>query len=198
MLLTPISGKRYIRSEKSEIFIILESHRVKIINHVYAYDVHMNDKSWNQIISLFDNEVEKRREEFEFQITSNIKSSLTKNCKRKVMKNIFNILYYTGISIMIGFVLIISLFAMNIQNILDTFAKEKVEVNIYVKDTSAYVIKPIQKQPAQIPTNKPKANQHLSVIKIENRTEDSNQVKVNLESEQSVEEPKDTNKPKTP
>jgi hypothetical protein len=33
---------------------------------------------WNQIISLFDNEVEKRREEFEFQITSNIKSSLQK------------------------------------------------------------------------------------------------------------------------
>jgi hypothetical protein len=78
MLLTPISGKRYIRSEKNEIFIILDSHRVKIINHVYAYDVHINDKSWNQIISLFDNEVEKRREEFEFQITSNIKSSLQK------------------------------------------------------------------------------------------------------------------------
>jgi flagellar biosynthesis/type III secretory pathway protein FliH len=84
MLLTPISGKRYIRSEKSEIFIILESHRVKIINHVYAYDVHINDKSWNQIISLFDNEVEKRREEFESQITSNIKSSLQKIIKEKL------------------------------------------------------------------------------------------------------------------
>ncbi len=84
MLLTPISGKRYIRSEKNEIFIILDSHRVKIINHVYAYDVQMNDKSWNQIISLFDNEVEKRREEFEFQITSNIKSSLQKIIKEKL------------------------------------------------------------------------------------------------------------------
>jgi len=84
MLLTPISGKRYIRSEKNEIFIILDSHRVKIINHVYAYDVHMNDKSWNQIISLFDNEVEKRREEFENQITSNIKSSLQKIVKDKL------------------------------------------------------------------------------------------------------------------
>lgn len=84
MLLTPISGKRYIRSEKNEIFIILDSHRVKIINHVYAYDVHMNDKSWNQIISLFDNEVEKRREEFESQITSNIKSSLQKIIKEKL------------------------------------------------------------------------------------------------------------------
>ena len=84
MLLTPISGKRYIRSEKNEIFIILDSHRVKIINHVYAYDVHINDKSWNQIISLFDNEVEKRREEFELQITSNIKSSLQKIVKEKL------------------------------------------------------------------------------------------------------------------
>lgn len=84
MLLTPISNKRYIRSEKNEIFIILDSHRVKIINHVYAYDVHMNDKSWNQIISLFDNEVEKRREEFELQITSNIKSSLQKIIKEKL------------------------------------------------------------------------------------------------------------------
>lgn len=78
MLLTPISGKRYIRSEKNEIFIILDSHRVKIINHVYAYDVLMNDRSWNQIVRLFDTEVEKRREEFEKQITSNIKSSLQK------------------------------------------------------------------------------------------------------------------------
>ena len=83
MLLTPISGKRYIRSEKNEIFIILDSHRVKIINHVYAYDVLMNDRSWNQIVNLFDSEVEKRRDEFEKQITSNIKSSLQKIIREK-------------------------------------------------------------------------------------------------------------------
>lgn len=83
MLLTPITGKRYIRSENSQIFIILESHRVKIINHVYAYDVLMNDRSWNQIIKLFDNEVEKRREEFEKQITKNIKTSLQKIISEK-------------------------------------------------------------------------------------------------------------------
>lgn len=83
MLLTPITGKRYIRSENSQIFIILESHRVKIINHVYAYDVLMNDRSWNQLIKLFDNEVEKRREEFEKQITKNIKTSLQKIISEK-------------------------------------------------------------------------------------------------------------------
>ena len=83
MLLTPITGKRYIRSENSQIFIILESHRVKIINHVYAYDVLMNDRSWNQLIKLFDNEVEKRREDFEKQITKNIKTSLQKIISQK-------------------------------------------------------------------------------------------------------------------
>jgi flagellar biosynthesis/type III secretory pathway protein FliH len=38
----------------------------------------MNDRSWNQLIKLFDNEVEKRREDFEKQITKNIKTSLQK------------------------------------------------------------------------------------------------------------------------
>lgn len=78
LLLTPRSGKRYIKSEKSDIFIILDSHRVKIINHVYAYDVYITDKSWNHLVDYFDTEVEKRRDEFEHQITSNIKTSLIK------------------------------------------------------------------------------------------------------------------------
>lgn len=78
LLLTPKTGKRYIKSEDSNVFIILDSHRVKIINHVYAYDVHFTENSWNQLIDVFDTEVEKRREDFEIQITSNIKSSLKK------------------------------------------------------------------------------------------------------------------------
>lgn len=78
LLLTPRSGKRYIKSEDSDIFIILDSHRVKIINHIYAYDIHMTDKTWTRLIDVFDTEVEKRREEYEKQITSNIQSSLKK------------------------------------------------------------------------------------------------------------------------
>ena len=76
LLLTPISNKRYIRNEELQIFVILESYSVKVINHVYSYTVFLEDKSWNSITSLFDNEVERRREEFENEITSNIKHSL--------------------------------------------------------------------------------------------------------------------------
>lgn len=71
------------------------------------------------------------------------------------MKNTFNILYYTGISIMLGFVLIISLFAMNIQNILITFAKDRPQVNPYVKDSSAFVIQPKKEDKISVPVTKP-------------------------------------------
>jgi hypothetical protein len=76
LLLTPISNKRYIRNEELQIFVILEGHNVKVINHVYSYMVFLEQKPWDNIILTFDTEVEKRREEFEKEITSNIKHSL--------------------------------------------------------------------------------------------------------------------------
>ena len=76
LLLTPISNKRYIRNEEQDIFVILESNSIKVINHVYSYVIFLEDKSWEHIKLYFDTEVEKRREEFEIEITSNIKHSL--------------------------------------------------------------------------------------------------------------------------
>lgn len=55
---------------------------------------------------------------------------------------------------MLGFVLIISLFAMNIQNILVTFAKDKPQVNPYVKDSSAFVIQPKKEDKISVPVTK--------------------------------------------
>ena len=71
LLYTPISTKRYIRNEKNQIFVILENHSVKVINHVY-----LEQTTWNNIVSTFDNELEKRRDDFEKEIISNIKHSL--------------------------------------------------------------------------------------------------------------------------
>ena len=56
LLLTPRSGKRYIKSESSDIFIILDNHRIKVINHIYAYDIHVTDKSWTKLMDYFDTE----------------------------------------------------------------------------------------------------------------------------------------------
>ena len=65
LLLTPISNKRYIKNEEDKIFVILENYSVKIINHVYSYTVILGDKSWNSVVTLFDTEVESRRNKFE-------------------------------------------------------------------------------------------------------------------------------------
>jgi len=83
LLLTPISNKRYIRNEELQIFVILENSSVKVINHVYSYTVFLEQKLWNSITLVFDTEVEKRRESFEKEITSNIKHSL-----QNILKNI--------------------------------------------------------------------------------------------------------------
>ena len=76
LLLTPLSDKRYIRNEEHDIFVILSSYNVQVINHVYSYSVYLEQDSWRKIISIFDNEVERKRLEFEKEITSNIKHSL--------------------------------------------------------------------------------------------------------------------------
>ncbi len=78
LLLTPISNKRYIKNEEDQIFVILENYSVKIINHVYSYTVILGDKSWNSVVTLFDSEVESRRNKSEKEITSNIKYSIKK------------------------------------------------------------------------------------------------------------------------
>jgi hypothetical protein len=72
----PISNKKFIKNEENEISIILDSYNVQVINHIYSYNVYLSEKSWDYLISYFNNEIEKRREEFEKEITSNIKHSL--------------------------------------------------------------------------------------------------------------------------
>jgi len=76
LLLTPISGKRYITNESQQISIILSSSSVQIINHTYSYTVFLSDKEWQKLIDVFNEEVEARRKVLEAEITSNIKHSL--------------------------------------------------------------------------------------------------------------------------
>ena len=61
---------------KIGICVILEGNNVKVINHVYSYTVFLEKGCWESLVSIFDNEIEKRREIFEKEITSNIKHSL--------------------------------------------------------------------------------------------------------------------------
>ena len=76
LLLSPISGKRYIRSKDNQIHVIIDGHLVTIVNHSYSYVIPMEGKSHERLIRMFDMEVEARRNVMEAEIRANIKHSL--------------------------------------------------------------------------------------------------------------------------
>ena len=84
-LISPISGKRYIRSDQSQLFIIIENHQITIVNHHYSYNIDIAGRSYGRIAQIFDAEVEKRREQMETEIKANVKHSLS-----NIYKNLIN------------------------------------------------------------------------------------------------------------
>lgn len=76
VLISPLSNKRYLKNDKKGLTIILDGNSVNIINHVYSYSVVLDDSNVTKVVDMFNQEVERRRNEFEKEITSNIKHSL--------------------------------------------------------------------------------------------------------------------------
>ena len=62
LLISPISGKRYIKSDDSQIFIIIDNRKITIVNHNYSYNIDLNTKGFERLLKIFDNEVETRRQ----------------------------------------------------------------------------------------------------------------------------------------
>jgi len=87
LLLAPISSKRYLKNEKFGITVVLHKRNADIINHVYSYTIHLDDKSWEKVDREFNEEQERRSEEFEVEITANIKKSLKNILNSMTPKN---------------------------------------------------------------------------------------------------------------
>lgn len=77
LLIAPISGKRYIKYEKGNLFIILSKEQIEIINHVYSYTIPMNSIILHKIEKIFDNRLEEIRLDMEMEIKNNIQKSLS-------------------------------------------------------------------------------------------------------------------------
>lgn len=77
LLMSPLSNKRFIRSADEQLFIIIEDRSITIVNHQYSYTIDFWGKAHNQLINMFDVEVEKRRTNMEMEIRSNVKHSLS-------------------------------------------------------------------------------------------------------------------------
>ena len=86
LLISPISGKRYIKNDEKKIFIIIEGKTLTIVNHNYSYNIELLSKSYDRLVIIFDNEVEKRRQKMEDEIRSNVKHSFT-NIYNNIVKD---------------------------------------------------------------------------------------------------------------
>lgn len=87
LTIAPLSNKRYIKNDDNDMFIVIQDRTISLINHVYSYNVYIeNDKLYNEVLTHFDSELEKRRVELEDEIRSNIKHSL-KSILEKVTQN---------------------------------------------------------------------------------------------------------------
>jgi hypothetical protein len=76
-LIAPLSQKRYIKNDSLGVFIVLSNNRINITNHIYNYDVNLTQIISDKLNNMFDNKVESLRLEFETEIKSQIKHSLT-------------------------------------------------------------------------------------------------------------------------
>ena len=80
----PISHKRFIKNDDLDMFIVIDSNTVNLINHVYSYSVYIeNSELYLSILRSFDEVLEDRRQELENEIRSNIQHSL-KNILQKI------------------------------------------------------------------------------------------------------------------
>ena len=77
LTIAPLSNKRYIKNDEKDMFIVIHSMTISLINHVYSYNIYIeNTKNYDEIINMFNNELEKRRLVLEEEIRSNIKHSM--------------------------------------------------------------------------------------------------------------------------
>lgn len=81
-LIAPVSRKRYIRNEKLKMFAVISDNKIRIVNHVYSYDIVITEPEYLRLKRMFDNKVDSMRLEFEEEINSQIEYSLTTIIKK--------------------------------------------------------------------------------------------------------------------
>lgn len=89
LLMAPLSGKRYIRMDDNNLFVIISAEAVQIINHVYSYTIPMHGHVMRKTLDVFDNKMESIRIGMENEIKGNIQKSLNQ-IKEDLSKNVNN------------------------------------------------------------------------------------------------------------
>lgn len=76
VLISPISGKYYLKNVNKNILIVMSESNISIINHIFGYDVSIPSHLHDKLKIIFEEEVEKRRRDMEEEYRKNIRHSL--------------------------------------------------------------------------------------------------------------------------
>jgi hypothetical protein len=86
LYIAPISNKKYIKNDDKNMFVVIESRNITLINHVYSYSVYIeNDKLYEDLLDVFNLTMEEKRIELETEIKNNIQHSL-----KNILENLSN------------------------------------------------------------------------------------------------------------
>lgn len=76
MLISPISGKYYLKNVNKDILIVMSASNISIINHIFGYDVSIPSHLHDKLKEIFEEEVENRRWDMEEEYRKNVRHSL--------------------------------------------------------------------------------------------------------------------------
>lgn len=77
LMIAPISGARYIRMPRQEMFIIISDNKVIISNHKFYYDLYTTNVLSEYLIQKFNQVTNHQRDLMERDMMSNIRSGLS-------------------------------------------------------------------------------------------------------------------------
>jgi hypothetical protein len=76
LLISPISGKYYLRNDDRKLLVVLGNMNISIINHIFGYDVSISLYLQENLKSIFNDEVENRRQKMEEEYRNNVRHNL--------------------------------------------------------------------------------------------------------------------------
>ena len=76
LLISPLSGRYFLKNDRNQILIILTEYELVVINHVFGYNIKISQKLQRSLYQAFVSEVEQRRTAMENVFRQNVKHSL--------------------------------------------------------------------------------------------------------------------------
>lgn len=81
----------YLRSEKHNLYLFLESQNLKVINTIYGYDVKLSSRMEYYLNERFQHQMSKRRQIFKQEAISKVQYSLDKTLKNILRNENYNL-----------------------------------------------------------------------------------------------------------